>query len=256
MALNTLTLNADFGYVGRPFSATIVGLSAGSTVEAVSRDGAQGFYVLGGKLLNDALPYSFNAVVLRETLAGTGSNNTPLSVTGYSLDNPAPQAPPDGTALVADGSTVSITDTAGSPLVSGTASVDGNTLDGVALPSNAAMLTDGQASVDINQFDNSGDFAATVAVANNALTLKLANATTRIVVDMLPVDVKLQSGTGLSANGRINIASGALTGVTLPSFYSLVNNGLSMSVPVTGTYTNMITPQVDANGTITGFTLS
>ncbi|WP_269768346.1 hypothetical protein [Bordetella genomosp. 9] len=33
-------------------------------------------------------------------------------------------------------------------------------------------------------------------------------------------------------------------------------NGTDLTVPVTGTYTSKITPQVDADGVITGFTLS
>jgi hypothetical protein len=161
--------------------------------------------------------------------------------------------PSDG-AIVEDGDTVTVE--AGAASANGTLGVTGGSLDEVTLATNAAILIDQQASVNINQYDGSGSFAATVGVSNNVPSFQLANATTRIVVDALSVDVKLQSGTGLSASSRINIAAGVLTGVTLPTFYSLVNNGLAIVVPVTGTYVDRITPQVNSAGAITGFTLS
>lgn len=183
------------------------------------------------------------------------SNGTPVSLGARGL--PITIVGGDGGAVVQDGDSVTLSnsDDTGN-LAQVTVNITDGALANVALPSDKAVLTDQQASVNINQFDGTGSFAATVGVANNVPSFQLANATTRIVVDALSVDVKLQSGSGLSASSRINIASGVLTGVTLPTFYSLVNNGLAMSVPVTGTYTSQITPQVNSSGVITGFTLS
>lgn len=161
---------------------------------------------------------------------------------------------PSNGSVVTNGQAVIVK--AGTPTANGTLVVSGGSVTQVTVATNAALMIDQQASVNINQYDSSGSFAATVAVAANAATFTLANATTRIVVDALSVQVKLQSGTGLSASGRINIAGGVLTGVSLPTFYSLVNNGLAIVVPVTGTYVDRITPQVNSAGAITGFTLS
>lgn len=50
--------------------------------------------------------------------------------------------------------------------------------------------------------------------------------------------------------------SGDLDHVKLPADYGIVRDAHGLTVPVTGTYTNTITPQVNAVGVITGFTLS
>jgi hypothetical protein len=80
MALNPLTLNVNSGIVGRPFSATISGLNAGSTLQVLSHDGTQGFYVVNSQVLNDRLPYATNTLRLRETLAGTGTRDSVLTI--------------------------------------------------------------------------------------------------------------------------------------------------------------------------------
>lgn len=163
---------------------------------------------------------------------------------------------PSNGAVVINGSSVTLAksdNTGGLALV--TANIVGGSLIDVALPANYAVLQDGGTSINVNQFDNSGSFAATPHVASNNGSVQLANATTRIVVDALPVTVKNVSGS-VTASGVIGISGGALTGITLGANISLISNGTALTVPVTGTYTSTITPQVNASGVITGFTLS
>ncbi|MBO4120272.1 hypothetical protein J5T34_05900 [Cupriavidus gilardii] len=136
-----------------------------------------------------------------------------------------------------------------------TAHVANDLLESVALPADYACVQDQQTGLSVGQYDGSGSFAAVASVSGNALSLKLDNATTRIVVDALPVSVKTVNG-ATTAGGTIGVDQGALTGVTLGANTGIVKDGVDLTVPVTGTYTSKITPQVDANGVITGFTLS
>lgn len=84
MPLNPLSLDVTYGVAGRPFQATISGLSAGSTVDVVSGGagaGDQGFGVANGRVFMDALPSrSSVSVVLRETLAGTGTRDSRIDI--------------------------------------------------------------------------------------------------------------------------------------------------------------------------------
>lgn len=168
---------------------------------------------------------------------------------------PGTVVPANG-AVVTDGATTTLakSDDTGN-LATVTVNVVGGTVQDVALPANYAVLQDGGTSINIAQYDNSGTFAATPHASANVASAQLANATTRIVVDALPVTVKNVSGS-VTASGVIGISGGALTGITLAAATSLVSNGTALTVPVTGTYTTTITPQVNASGVITGFTLS
>lgn len=143
MSLSALTISVSAGKLARPFVATISGQSAGSSIDVVSHDGTQGFYVMAGKLYNDALPYAVNPALLRETLAGTGTRDTAFTVQAASLDKPLV----DGNAAVATGGTVSVTNSAGAQAHSATASVTGNTLGAVALAATVAMIDNAAALV-------------------------------------------------------------------------------------------------------------
>lgn len=163
---------------------------------------------------------------------------------------------PSNGAVVINGSSVTLAksdNTGGLALV--TANIVSGSLIDVALPANYGVLQDGGGSVNCAQYDNSGTFAVVPHVSANSPSVQLANATTRIVVDALPVTVKNVSGS-VTASGTIGITGGALNGITLAANTSLVSNGTALTVPVTGTFTTTITPQVNANGVITGFTLS
>lgn len=60
----------------------------------------------------------------------------------------------------------------------------------------------------------------------------------------------------MAFSGLIRVSGGALDGLILPADAAIVQDGSPMTLPVTGTYTTTITAQVNADGVITGFTLS
>lgn len=70
MALGTLSLSTTTGVQGRPFQATINGLTTGR-VEVLT-DGSPGFSTVNGKLMSNGLPYPVSTVVLREYEPGVG----------------------------------------------------------------------------------------------------------------------------------------------------------------------------------------
>jgi hypothetical protein len=168
---------------------------------------------------------------------------------------PGTVVPSNGAVVVNGSSTMlSKSDNTGN-LAQVTANISGGSLANVALPANYGVLQDGGSSINCAQYDNSGTIAVVPHVSGNSPSVQLANATTRIVIDALPVTVKNVSGS-VTASGTIGVSGGALSGITLAASTSLVSNGTALTVPVTGTYTTTITPQVNASGVITGFTLS
>ena len=70
MPLNALSLSVTQGVQGRPFQATINGLTTGR-VEVLA-DGSPGFSTVNGKVMAQALPYPVSTVVLREYEPGVG----------------------------------------------------------------------------------------------------------------------------------------------------------------------------------------
>lgn len=87
MPLSPLTLNVTSGIVGRPFTATIAGKSAGSTIEIVN-DGTPGFGTVNGRVTHSGLPYDINTVVLRETLAGEGFRDSRIDILADGVNAP------------------------------------------------------------------------------------------------------------------------------------------------------------------------
>lgn len=81
MALGPLTLDVNSGVAGRDFQATISGQSSGSTIEVVGYDGTPGFSTSNGRVYFSKLPAQ-NPVtlVLRETLVGTGTRDSRISI--------------------------------------------------------------------------------------------------------------------------------------------------------------------------------
>ncbi|HWK65389.1 MAG TPA: hypothetical protein VNS34_10635 [Rhizobiaceae bacterium] len=207
--------------------------------------------------------------------------------------------PADGVA-VTDGEAVSILNSDGSAqLAQGTAdidtSTDPNTLEGITLPANYAVIQDGADNIDVLDFGAGGGMVAGIArVANNSGDVQLANATTKIAINAAPITIADQHGrtagatiavdqgnwqnfplinatdTVLSVGAGIEISiqsgtsgiggtfqlNGSAPRAVLPPNAALVANNVDIQVPVTGTYVDTITPQVDATGTITGFVLS
>lgn len=181
-------------------------------------------------------------------------------------------------------------------LATSVAHVDANDeFENVALPQNYAVIQDGIGNFDVADFGSGQGAVAVIArVSNNNPSVQLANATTKIAINAAPITIADQHGRSAgatiavdqgafqnfpltSANDTLLTAGSALAifnnGVTssvagtfglssgtpraiLPASTALVGNGIAMQVPVTGTYTNTITAQVNAGGVITGFTLS
>jgi hypothetical protein len=194
-----------------------------------------------------------NSTVALATSGGSGAGNGTAFVNQGALTD---VRFPAGNTLVTDGNSLPLSKEDNTGLLAMvTAHVASDVFQNVALPHNYAVLEDQGDSVAVNQYDDTGDVAMTIAVANNTPTFTLANATTRIVFDALPVDVKTAGGT-TAASGTIGVNQGALTGISLPANYAVVQDATDLTVPVTGTYTTKITPAVDADGAITGFTLT
>lgn len=165
MSLSALTIASSRGNEGRTFSSAISGKSAGSTIDVLA-DGTPGFWVSNGILHHEKLPYPVNTAVLQETLPGTGTRTTRLTVNGYSVDNAAP--PADGSALVTDAGTLSVTNSAGDEAHEATVAVTGNTVDGLALAATTAMIDDAASLV----VPVTGTYVdtATVSVADGVVT--------------------------------------------------------------------------------------
>lgn len=178
-------------------------------------------------------------------------------------------------------------------LATSPAAVIAGALDSVRLGGNYAVFNTGGASISVNQFDGSGSFAANYAIAANQASFTLANATTRIAVDLGPIQVTAGSktvnaniainqgawqpfplgastdaivsngdaieienqGDSQGVNGTVLVAAGVAK-ARLPASASMVANGVAIQVPVTGTYVDTITPTVSAAGVITAFVLS
>jgi hypothetical protein len=125
----------------------------------------------------------------------------------------------------------------------------------VTLPSTSVRVDSGQ-SIGIN----SGVSSSTrpLSVVNGVLQdINLAPSGAYISAAEV-VTVKNNGGTVTAPSSALllNATTGAIDQVKLPANFGIVQNAVALTVPVTGTYTNTITPQVNASGVITGFTLS
>lgn len=124
---------------------------------------------------------------------------------------------------------------------------------GAFVPDNGAVVTDGQA-VTVDDL-SAGSAPAELAVSGGTVTgATFTQATDAIVSNGDTVDIFNQNGSE-GTNGTALVA-GAIAVARLPPNVAMVENGIGLSAPVTGSYVDTITPDVDANGVITGFTLS
>lgn len=92
MALNALTLSTTQGVQGRPFQATISGLTTGRL--EVLGDASPGFSVVNGQLMSQGLPYPVSTVSLREYEpgVGVGYRDTRIDITAVTRDQLRTQA--------------------------------------------------------------------------------------------------------------------------------------------------------------------
>jgi hypothetical protein len=195
-----------------------------------------------------------NSTVALATSGGSGAGNGTAFVNQGALTN---VRFPAGNTLVTDGNSLPLSKEDNTGLLAMvTAHVASDTFQNVALPHNYGVVQDGEDSLNLEQYDSSGSTAVIGRVTANTVSVQLANATSRVVVDQLPLEIKSVAGVPSGFSGLIGVSGGALTGLTLPADAAIVQDGSPLTVPVTGTYTNTITPQVNADGVITGFTLS
>lgn len=188
------------------------------------------------------------------TSSGSSAGNVTASVNQGALTN---VSLPAGNTLVSDGNSIPLSKVDNTGLLAMVKThVASDTFQNVALPANYGVVQDQQDSLSCEQFDNTGSFAVIGRVANNSVSVQLANATTRIVVNELPVAITSVTGVASGFSGLLAISGGALTGVTLPADAAFVQGDVAMTLPVTGTYTSKITAQVSADGVLTGFVLS
>ena len=101
MPLNPLSLDVTYGVAGRPFQATVLGLTSGSTLE-VATDGTPGFSTVNGRVYINRLPgaYPVSTVVLRETKAGETPRESRIDI---AVDGIALGAAGLGSALQSSG---------------------------------------------------------------------------------------------------------------------------------------------------------
>lgn len=182
-----------------------------------------------------------------------------------------------GTATaVVDGGTVKLTLPAGSTIITDQAGgivvqdADGtqanasaviaspsNLLSYVGLPGEAALVTNGM-SVKMANFGGAGPVDGVVALSGGFINwVSLASQTNAIIADSFSTDISAIVVSPSDDFASVNVSSGALQSVqvSLAPTKAVVEDAQALQVPVTGTYTNTITPTI-ANGVVTGFTLS
>ncbi|WMT90144.1 hypothetical protein [Pelagibacterium sp. H642] len=178
-------------------------------------------------------------------------------------------------------------------LASGTANVpaDTNTFQNVALPHDYAVIQDGGTINMLDYGSGGGQVAGTARVSANDGSVQLSNSTTKIAINAAPAQVTgggktvgvtlavdqgnwqpfplvtatdaiAQDGDAVTVNaqdgtvqGTMSVAANAVSGVTLPDTAALATDGMTLQIPVTGTYTDSVTLTV-AGGVITAIELS
>jgi hypothetical protein len=159
--------------------------------------------------------------------------------------------------VVTDGETFPLTkeDNTGN-LATVTANVVNGQVQNIALPQNYAVIQNGQAGLVVEQANGDPGGPLSATISNNAGVLRLANLTQRVVSNLQSCNINSVVGAYSGFAGLLSVSGGVLNGITLPQDAAIVQGGNPMTLPVTGTYTNTITAQVNANGVLTGFVLS
>lgn len=163
---------------------------------------------------------------------------------------------PTTQAIVADGqSNLPVKNSAGTVSTTGTASVSGSAVQGIALPATQALTANGGTVAVANSVGGFQDNATTV-VANGALGSVQLPATTTTIKNNANVQVQNSAGTVISSSCPAAVGSGVLSNVKLPSTVAAVTNAVKQTLPaITGTYTNGYTFTV-TNGVITAIVAS
>lgn len=164
---------------------------------------------------------------------------------------------PATAALIETGDTVGLASSLGANRGNVTPNINMGFLTNVQLPAQTDVVSDG-ASKPLTRADNTGLLAmvtAHVPSSDDTFESVALPATAAVVTDAGSVSIENSGGTQ-NVTGIATVAANVLV-VKLPASAAFVADGVGIAgAPVTGTYTNTVTPQVSAAGVITGFTLS
>lgn len=95
MALGNLSLSITAGVQGRPFNASIIGLTTGRV--EVLQDSSPGFSTVNGRVMSDRLPYPVSVVALREYEPGVGVGYRDSRIDIAAAGSPIQEVAADGT---------------------------------------------------------------------------------------------------------------------------------------------------------------
>lgn len=164
---------------------------------------------------------------------------------------------PGTAALVTNGLSVSVANNGGGGARPGTAAITGGFINWIALTNTTDCLLSNGFSTSVAGFAVSGvgDFATANVSAGGLQSVTVSLEPTKAVVSNAgAIEIENQGDTQ-SVGGTVIVAAGVAV-ARLPANAALVGNNVAIVVPVTGTYVDTITPQVNGAGVITGFTLS
>ncbi|PRD42174.1 hypothetical protein C5748_17055 [Phyllobacterium phragmitis] len=131
---------------------------------------------------------------------------------------------------------------------------DTNELKGISLSGLSTIVKD-QDTLLLNQWNGDGAFNTLARVGNNILIIELNSPTLRVIADGLSVSIETAGGE-VSISGTLHVDQGALQPAKLPANVGIVQDGVGLTIPLTGTYDTKVTPQVNADGVITGLVAS
>lgn len=161
---------------------------------------------------------------------------------------------PATVAGVESADTVAVVNSAGADSHNATATVASGAITNVKLAATTAFVDNTDAVTVHNSAGTAvaGSHVATVA-AGVLSNVKLA-ATIAPLANAATVAIQNSAGTAVGT-GTVAVAAGVVSNVKLPANVAGVTDGAGLTVPVTGTYVDTITPTVAA-GVITGFVMS
>lgn len=144
--------------------------------------------------------------------------------------------------------------TAGSKTVGATLAVDQGTWEPFPLSDASDAIVSNGDVVNVTDHRGAPVVSSPVQVDTHNLSAVTLPNTALIIVDGASMQIENQGATQ-NVSGSISLVAGVST-AKLPASSALVANNVDITVPVTGTYVDTITPTVSAAGAITGFTLS
>lgn len=164
---------------------------------------------------------------------------------------------PGTAALVTNGMSAKVANFGGAGSVDGIVAISGGFINWTSLANQTDVIVSNGFSTDLGAVTVSavGDYT-TANVSGGSLTnVGLALAPTKkIAVDGAAVTIENNDGSQTKA-GTFSVAAGVAK-AKLPQSCAIIEFGVGLQVPVSGTYTNTITPNITTEGHISSFTLS